>query len=132
MIANYQIREKIASYLGNKLALDSFEDWLVQQSWNMHRDASREAQELVSAVELRLAEYSSGHLSEEQLRAELLPFVTSYLVPVSLNKGVIISMSANNNSIISIFPAAFQVAFPAEGNPAEALFAGTSHGVVFA
>ncbi len=131
MIADHQIREKIALYLGNKLSLDSFEDWLVERSWNMHRDSDAQSQELASAVELRLAELSSGHLDEAALRAELLPFVTKYVVPVSLSGAMVpwLSLSSSN---IAIEPVVFQVVFPGKQiRPEAPLFAGTSHEVVY-
>jgi hypothetical protein len=74
MIAESQIREQIGHYLRGEISLDAFEDWLVQRSWNMHKDSAGDAQRLVSAVELRLAEHSSGHLDENALRAELQTF----------------------------------------------------------
>ena len=76
MITESQIREKLIEFLDSKIDLDSFEDWLVTQSWNMHRDSDEAVQRLVSGIELRLAEFSAGHLSERVLRdefRELLP-----------------------------------------------------------
>ena len=78
MIAEYQIRQWLARYLHEEISLDQFEDWLVQRSWNMHRDSKESAQKLAAAIELRLAEHSSGHLDKDQLRSELMPFVTTY------------------------------------------------------
>jgi hypothetical protein len=75
MIIESQIRAKLARYLHGEIALSHFEDWLVQESWNMHADSDEGAQALVAAIELRLAEYSSEHLDEMGLRAELAPFV---------------------------------------------------------
>ena len=71
MIAQSQIRDKISRYLSTDISLDEFEDWLVQHSWNMQQDSDEEAQNLAAAVELRLAEHSSGHLSAFELREEL-------------------------------------------------------------
>ena len=56
---------------------------MVQRSWNMHRDSDETAQKLASAVELRLAEYSSGHLDEQSLRKEFEPFVTRFSAQIS-------------------------------------------------
>ena len=86
MIAEYQIRQHLARYLQHEMSLDHFEDWLVQRSWNMHRDSAESAQAMVSAIELRLAEHSSGHLDEKQLREELLPLVTTYNAVVSFGR----------------------------------------------
>lgn len=78
MINESEIRERLAGYLAGDLSRPDFEDWLVQSSWNMHLDSSQSAQDLVSEIELRLFEYSSGHLSEEQLRTDLRSYVEHY------------------------------------------------------
>jgi len=85
MITESQIREHIASFLAGEESLDAFEDWLVQNSWNMHRDSSEAAQQLVAEIELRLSEYSSGHLDEGALRNELRSFVEWYREQISFS-----------------------------------------------
>jgi|SRR6185436_1745912 len=71
MINESQIRQHIASFLAGKESLADFEDWLARNSWNMHKDSEQNAQDLVSDIELRLSEFSSGHLSEDELKQEL-------------------------------------------------------------
>ena len=88
MIAEYQLRQQLAKYLNGEMSLDHFEDWLVQRSWNMHRDSDEAAQKLGSMIELRLAEHSSGHLDEEHLRDEFRPLVTTYSAVVSFGQPV--------------------------------------------
>lgn len=70
MITEAQIRDRLFSYLTRQITLNDFEDWLVQQSWNMHQDSGEAAQYLVGAIELRLAEYSNDHLTDEALERE--------------------------------------------------------------
>jgi hypothetical protein len=75
MIDESEIRDRLAALLLSRAFasdLEDFEDWLVQRSWNMHRDSGPAAQELAAAIELALAEHSSNHLSPEELRRELL------------------------------------------------------------
>jgi hypothetical protein len=71
MITEIQIRERLIDYLIRQITLNEFEDWLVQQSWNMHLDSDARAQHLVGMIELRLAEYSNGHLTDDALEREL-------------------------------------------------------------
>ena len=71
MINENEIRQKLVEVVSKRLSLDDFEDWLVSDSWNMHLDSSRNAQELVWAIELALAEYSNGHLSSDALQEQL-------------------------------------------------------------
>ncbi len=72
--SDLEIRKKISLYLANQISLDEFEDWFVAGSWNFQKGTPA-LQELVSEVELLLAEFSNSHLSEKSLRNQLLPFV---------------------------------------------------------
>jgi hypothetical protein len=112
MIAESQIRERLIRFLRNEVSLGEFEDWLVQNSWNMHKDSEEAAQKLVSAIELRLAEHSSGHLSDCELRDELRPFVTNYSVEVWFGNlpSRIVQQEPPNN--VAATAKALQVAFP--------------------
>ena len=71
MVSSSQIREQMAMLLDKKIDLDSFEDWLVQNTWNIHLSGSVAAESLTFAIEESLSEYSSGHQSEKKLREEL-------------------------------------------------------------
>ncbi|MHB8303448.1 MAG: hypothetical protein ACYDC6_11505 [Acidobacteriaceae bacterium] len=82
MIAESEIREKLGRFLSKDISLDQFEDWFVQRSWNMHKDSHEAAQKLASAIELRLAEHSSGHLNDHALRDELRPLATVYTMQI--------------------------------------------------
>lgn len=91
MITDAQIREHLANYLAGGESLDSFEDWLVEHSWNMHLDSSESAQELVNAIELRLSEHSDGYLPENKLRQELHQFLENFSVIVEEEREVIVT-----------------------------------------
>src|SRR3989338_10268664 len=71
MLSSDQIRKQVQQYLGELISLDELEEWLVSSSWNMHQFADKDAQHLVGAIELRLAEYSQGHLDDRDLKHEL-------------------------------------------------------------
>jgi hypothetical protein len=101
MIAESQIREKLGRYLRRDLSLDRFEDWIAGQSWNMHRDSSDPAQALASAIELRLAEHSSGHLSESDLREELRQFANPPVVQISFGEARQIPAPERSNNVVA-------------------------------
>ena len=71
MLTLFQIRKQVQQYLDGLISLDEFEDWLVSSSWDMHQSADKDAQHLVGAIELRLAEYAQGHLDDKDLKYEL-------------------------------------------------------------
>lgn len=79
MLVESKLREEIIALVEGKLSLDEFEDRFVADSWNMHQVDSPSSVALASAVELRLAEHSSGHLSESDMKAELSKLVSGVI-----------------------------------------------------
>ena len=77
MVSSSQIRERLAMFLDGRIDLDAFEDWFVQNTWNIHLSGSRSAEALTFAIEESLSEYSSHHLTEVELRSELQSLVHS-------------------------------------------------------
>jgi len=71
MLSENELREELGKLLSKQISLEAFENWFVQHSWNMHKDSSIPAQQLASAIELRLAEYDNGDLPEADLYREL-------------------------------------------------------------
>ena len=84
MIAASDIRDQIGLFLGAEQSADQFglfEDWLIRHSWNIHKSGSIEAQALVYAIELLIAEYHAGEFSFPQLRLELQQVANTYVPP---------------------------------------------------
>lgn len=71
MVSSSQIRNELAFVVAGILPLDDFEDWFVQNTWNVHNTGSKAAEVLTFAIEEALSEYTSGHISESKLRQEL-------------------------------------------------------------
>jgi hypothetical protein len=84
MIHEQEVRARLADALVGGGDFDDFEDWLIAASWNMHRDSSESAQSLVSGIELALAEFSNGHLDQDELRSKLLHLLNDVALSVSL------------------------------------------------
>ena len=72
MVSSSQIRNRLALFLSRENDLDLFEDWFVQNTWNIHLSGSIAAEALTFAIEESLSEFSNGHLDEKRLRHELL------------------------------------------------------------
>jgi len=71
MVTASEIRQQLLSFLAKGIDLDDFEDWIAQNTWDVHRSGDLEAEQLAYSIELFLSEQSSGHLSESDLRSEL-------------------------------------------------------------
>ena len=82
MTGDLEIRAKIVEWLSGMLSLEAFEDWLTQNTWNVHQWGNKEVIALVHEIELRLSEHSSGHLPEEQMAREFRRFVQYYQAPL--------------------------------------------------
>lgn len=77
MVSSSQIREHLSLLLDHQIGLDSFEDWFVQNTWNIHQSGSMAAESLTFAIEESLSEYSSEHINDDELRAELFGILQS-------------------------------------------------------
>ena len=70
-----QIREQLIKYLASEISLREFQRWFVTATCDLEAVENVSAFKLASDIELLLSEYTSGHLSEEELRSELRQFV---------------------------------------------------------
>lgn len=109
MITVDQIRQHLLNLLDSndtesKTTLDEFDDWFAGASWNMHQGSDLIARKFAAAIELRLAEYDSGHLDEVELRRELVQLLKDYSVNFSLEPVTVVNSS---NSTFSSRPWAF-------------------------
>jgi hypothetical protein len=71
MVSSSQIKERIVQFLDGHMDLENFENWFIQNTWNIHLSGSTAAESLTFAVEESLSEYSSKNISEQQLCEEL-------------------------------------------------------------
>lgn len=98
MLYESKLREEIIKFVEGKLSLDSFEDNFVSNSWNMHQHSSASARALASALELRLAEHSSGHLSENELKSELVKLVSGVMIVSTDAEPAVVASSSSHFS----------------------------------
>lgn len=85
MATEAEIREQVANYLAGESSLDSFDEWFTGKTWNIHQHGNQAAQRLAYAIELRLAEHSSGHLGDDELDKELSELLGRYAATVALD-----------------------------------------------
>lgn len=83
MIQESDVREQMIALLEGQLSVQEFDKWLVANSWNMHRDSSPAAVDLVGAVELLLAERSGGFISDDEFCKQLMVLADHIVAEVS-------------------------------------------------
>lgn len=63
-----ELRHRAADYVSGRSTLRDFELWLAPLAWSIDDAADATLRDLVNRLELRIAEYTSGAWSDEQLR----------------------------------------------------------------
>jgi len=82
-VLDIEIRKQLARYLAGEIALSGFQDWFVPRAWNVDKRGDHYVAQLVHSIELKFAEYSSGHWTEDELKQTLRPLLTNYTVRMS-------------------------------------------------
>jgi hypothetical protein len=97
MATESQIREQLVNYLSGESSLDSFDDWLSAETWNIHQTGDVGAEKLTFAIELLLSEHSSGHVSDEQLDDELKTLLRDFAASVTVGaaQSVVVEKTAS-------------------------------------
>jgi len=73
----YQIVVALAEFLGGSKSLSGLREDLARFIWNVSASTSDRDRELVGHIELCLAEFEAGHLTFDELKAELTPITQS-------------------------------------------------------
>lgn len=77
-----QIRKAVMDYIAGRKSLRRFQEWFARKTWNLQADP--DLIQMVNQIELRLAEFSNGHWSEEELREKLQPYAAVVAIPEAL------------------------------------------------
>jgi hypothetical protein len=91
------IREQLARYLNQEITLAEFQEWYVPFSWQVDRLGDLFLREFISDTDLRLAEYTSGHLSEEDLRSELRSLIQTCRITIGTATSAVITNSFSSS-----------------------------------
>jgi hypothetical protein len=63
-----ETRQWLGRYLAGEIPLRTFEDWLVPMTWQLGAGMDPAVTDLISEIELALAEHSNGQWTEAELR----------------------------------------------------------------
>lgn len=64
-----EIRAQLGRYLNGKSSLRQFREWFDVETWGLAAESDSPARQLAGEIELRIAEFTSGHRTEEDLRS---------------------------------------------------------------
>lgn len=72
------IRTQLARFLDGEIDLETFEAWLTPATWELEQSSNPAAQALASELLLRLAEFTNGDWTEEELREQWRSYVPAW------------------------------------------------------
>lgn len=82
-VKDFVVREWLAKYVVGELTLKELSQLIVLQSAGMSKADDVSGDSLIPEVELRLAEFSNGHWTEEDLKQFFRPLVQRYSTSVA-------------------------------------------------
>ena len=71
----HDIQSHLSRYLSNTTTLQEFRNWFDDESWGLAAEPDSQARRMAGGIELRIAEFTSSHLTEDELRKLLTPLV---------------------------------------------------------
>lgn len=66
-----EIRTQLGLYLSGKSSLRQFREWFDVETWGLAAEPDSPARQFAGEIELRIAEFTNGHRTEDDLRALL-------------------------------------------------------------
>jgi hypothetical protein len=84
-MSDVEIREQLHRYLSREISLSDFKRWFVPATWNIDRDEDLCTRELAADIDLRLAEFSQGHWTEEELRDLFTSILETQSFEITIN-----------------------------------------------
>lgn len=63
-----EIRKELVRYLSGKISLQDFQTWFIPTIWNIDKTKNQTTEALAYEIMLRLAEFSNGDWTEDDLK----------------------------------------------------------------
>lgn len=84
-ISGFELQDQVVRYLANRISLHEFRNWFDVASWEAEIEPNSRLYAMIAEVELRLAEYTNGHWTEEELREQMRKIVPDKFVLVEVS-----------------------------------------------
>lgn len=101
-----QLLAELRRYLDGEISLDELQDALVPLAWDPDSEGlDPEAKDLVYSIQLYLAEFTSGHLTEEELwehLRSLLPRTETIFISYGSEPNIRFGAAPQSRSVASI------------------------------
>jgi hypothetical protein len=78
-----ELQTALSRYLNNVTTLEEFRDWFDDETWGLAAEPDSPVRKTAGEIELRIAEFTNGHLTEQELRKLLRPLISDSLADQS-------------------------------------------------
>jgi len=65
----------LSKYLSDESTLREFREWFDDETWGLAAESESPVRRIAGEIELRLAEFTGGHLTESEMRKQLQPLL---------------------------------------------------------
>ncbi len=99
----HELQTHLSQYLNNATTLNDFRDWFDDETWGLAAEPDSPVRRIAGEIELRIAEFTNGHLTEDELRGLLRPLVPDsfadliesmdFQIPVTEDEPVVVTFS---------------------------------------
>ena len=63
-----ELQTQLSRYLSNGITLEGFRDWFDDATWGLGAEPDSLIRQKAGEIELRIAEFTNGHLTEQELK----------------------------------------------------------------
>jgi hypothetical protein len=98
-----ELQTELSRYLNNATTLKEFRDWFDDETWGLAAEPNSRVRSIAGEIELRIAEFTSGHLAEHELRKFFRPLVSDsiadqiesmdFQIPVTSDEPIVVTFS---------------------------------------
>jgi len=111
-----ELQQHLLNYLNGQTTLRQFEEWFVPATWDVQDTDNPQLIETRNAIDARIAEYTNGDWSEDELRNFLRPYVETKVIAFPANASSTPRQHTANESYVRRIPLTFTLA-PLSLNP---------------
>lgn len=66
-----EILEQVLQFVSGQSSRDDLEDWVLRRTWSLKEEDDPETYRLAGQILLAMAEYTRGHLDDQELRERI-------------------------------------------------------------
>ncbi len=105
-----ELQDHLESYLSGKTTLREFEEWFVPATWDAHDTDDAWLERVRNSIDARIAEYTNGDWTEDELKGFLRPFTETRVIPFVRGGGDVVRSRSESQSYIQRVALATEVA----------------------